>query len=305
MELREGHVVVRVVALPVLQRLHQHGQGLLVLAQVLLGDAHVPEVVLLGLLVAGNLHGRLEVLLRLLVLPQHVVDRAEVVQCGGVRGRPLGHLLEQHSRLLLPRLLAAERGAVLEPLHVPGQATLHAVGLGGCIHRVGLVHGVVLQVRHGEVQRSLEDLWVAEAVLGVRHPLGVVRLVALEHPEVLLRAGHVVVLRPNEVRFLDGRLGRGPPDLVGAGVRGHHRAQDHRQSLELVDVAVEHALGEAGASRLDRVRVDVGAPDQGPGELRVHRRELDGAGSQTLPQWNPGAMGPEGKWHALPMQDAE
>mmetsp|Transcript_89582 Transcript_89582/g.248767 ORF Transcript_89582/g.248767 Transcript_89582/m.248767 type:complete len:390 (-) Transcript_89582:153-1322(-) len=286
-ELGEGHVVVGVVPLPVLQRFLQHWQGLLVLPKVLLGNSHVPEVVLLRLLVAGHLLGRLEILLGLLVLPEHVVHRPQVVEGGGVRRSALGHLLQQHRSLLLPGLLAPQRCAILEPFHVPRQPALHAVRLYSPVEGVGLVDGVVLEVGHCKIQGTLKHFRVAEAVLRISDSPCILRFEALEDPQVLLRARHEVVLRPHEVRLLDGRLRWRPANLVGAAAGRHHRAQDHREGLKLVHVAVEHALDQTGAGRLDRVLVDVRAPDEGPGKLRVHRRKLDGAGPQLVPQRGP------------------
>mmetsp|Transcript_76311 Transcript_76311/g.220473 ORF Transcript_76311/g.220473 Transcript_76311/m.220473 type:complete len:212 (-) Transcript_76311:314-949(-) len=208
---------------------------------------------------ACDLHRRLEILLCLLVLPHHVVYSAQVVQSGRVWRRPLGDLFEEHRGLGLPGLFAAKRCAILQPLDVPWQASFHAVRLGRGVQPICLVDGVVFEVRDGEVQSSLEDLRVSEAVRGRGDTQRELGLVALQQSEVLLRTGHVVLLGPDQTGSFQRGLWRRPPDPIGATVRWHHRAQHDRQRLELVGVALEHGFDERRRRRFNRLLVNVGA----------------------------------------------
>mmetsp|Transcript_5362 Transcript_5362/g.17269 ORF Transcript_5362/g.17269 Transcript_5362/m.17269 type:complete len:369 (-) Transcript_5362:144-1250(-) len=256
--------VLRLVAVPSVQGLLQHRCGLLVVLLVLVDEADVPEVLLLG--APDELRCGVKVLLRLVKLPQLVVDRAQIPQRGLVRWRALGHLLQEHSALGLARLLATEGRQVLEKLDVPRQSPRHTLRLHGRVECVGFVQGVVLEVGHGEVEAGRQHLGRPEALWVGRHEGGKLGLALLEDAHVHLEAVLVVHLAPSEdLGPEDEVVPRWPQRPLRAKGRRHHQPKGEHEVLHVLLVPSLDATGKRQARLLASLGVK-------PGALVPHRQ---------------------------------
>mmetsp|Transcript_37711 Transcript_37711/g.82850 ORF Transcript_37711/g.82850 Transcript_37711/m.82850 type:complete len:264 (+) Transcript_37711:965-1756(+) len=187
------------------------------------------------------------------MLTQHVVDCSEVPQGRGMRRRSAGYLLQEHYCLLLPCLLATQRGHVLEALHVPGEPAFHAERLDGHVEGVSLVQRIILDVGAGQVKAGSQHFGIPKPSRGRCDAFGILGLEAPKYLQVAFGSAHEVVLLPHEVGLFQRRFLRRPQYRVlrwrQKGPEGYH------ERLELGPVPRCHAEGQCGASYISGPRV--------------------------------------------------